>query len=396
MHMPSETSALAILERLAPQRWPLPLDLLPEETVLVGGAVRDALLDRLKPQPDLDLVVPSDALDLTRTLAKRLGGSCVVLDQERDMARLVLEGWTVDIARQDGPSLEADLSRRDYRLNAIALHLQRPEQLIDPTGGLTDLRQGRLTAVRESNLTDDPLRLLRGLRLIAEIPLSLDPITADWMQLHRQQLTHAAPERILAELQKLVAGPLADQALVQLCELELVQPWAAGQPLPTSEDTIQLTAGEREQALPLARLTALVSDQGLEQLKASRVLRQRCQRLRRWQHQLPQDPEMLAEAERLQLHLDLDRDLPALVLQLDPTLQSRWLQRWRDSEDPLFHPANPVDGTTLQRELNLTPGPGLGMLLMHLRQERAFGRLHGCDDALQEAHRWSKRNRDAL
>ena len=396
MHMPSEPSALAILERLAPQRWPLPLDLLPEETALVGGAVRDALLDRLKPQPDLDLVVPSDALDLTRTLAKRLGGSCVVLDQERDMARLVLEGWTVDIAQQDGPSLEADLGRRDYRLNAIALPLQRPEQLIDPTGGLTDLRQRRLTAVRESNLTDDPLRLLRGLRLIAEIPLSLDPITADWMQLHRQQLTRAAPERILAELQKLVAGPLADQALVQLSELELVQPWAAGQPLPTSEDAIQLTADEREQALPLARLTALVSDQGLEQLKASRVLRQRCQRLRRWQHQLPQDPEMLAEAERLQLHLDLDRDLPALVLQLDPTLQSRWLQRWRDSEDPLFHPANPVDGTTLQRELNLTPGPGLGMLLMHLRQERAFGRLHGRDDALQEAHRWSKRNRDAL
>ena len=396
MHMPSEPSALAILERLAPQRWPLPLDLLPEETALVGGAVRDALLDRLKPQPDLDLVVPSDALDLTRTLAKHLGGSCVVLDQERDMARLVLEGWTVDIAQQDGPSLEADLGRRDYRLNAIALPLQRPEQLIDPTGGLTDLRQRRLTAVRESNLTDDPLRLLRGLRLIAEIPLSLDPITADWMKLHRQQLTRAAPERILAELQKLVAGPLADQALVQLSELELVQPWAAGQPLPTSEDAIQLKADEREQALPLARLTALVSDQGLEQLKASRVLRQRCQRLRRWQHQLPQDPEMLTEAERLQLHLDLDRDLPALVLQLDPTLQSRWLQRWRDSEDPLFHPANPVDGTTLQRELNLTPGPGLGMLLMHLRQERAFGRLHSRDDAIQEAHRWSKRNRDAL
>ena len=396
MHMPSEPSALAILERLAPQRWPLPLDLLPEKTALVGGAVRDALLDRLKPQPDLDLVVPSDALDLTRTLAKRLGGSCVVLDQERDMARLVLGGWTVDIARQDGATLEADLGRRDYRLNAIALPLQRPEQLIDPTGGLMDIRQRRLTAVRESNLTDDPLRLLRGLRLMAEIPLSLDPITADWMKLHRQQLTRAAPERILAELQKLVAGPLADQALVQLSELELVQPWAAGQPPPSSDDAIQLTADERDQALPLVRLTALISDRGLEQLKASRVLRQRCQRLRRWQHQLPQDPALLAEAQRLQLHLDLDRDLPALVLQLDPTLQRRWLQRWRDPEDPLFHPANPVDGTTLQRELNLAPGPGLGMLLMHLRQERAFGRLNSRDAALQEAQRWSKRNRDAL
>ena len=59
MHMPSNPAATTILERLAPQRWPLPLDLLPAGAVLVGGAVRDALLARLKPQPDLDLVVPS-------------------------------------------------------------------------------------------------------------------------------------------------------------------------------------------------------------------------------------------------------------------------------------------------------------------------------------------------
>ena len=396
MHMTSNPSANAILERLAPQHWPLPLDLLPAEAVLVGGAVRDALLDRLKPQPDLDLVVPSGALDLTRTLANRLGGSCVVLDHERDMARLVMRGWTVDIARRDGASLDADLQRRDYRLNAIALTLHGPSQLIDPTGGLADLQQRRLTAVRESNLTDDPLRLLRGLRLMAEIPLSLDPMTANWMQRHRQQLTQAAPERILAELQKLVAGPLADQALEQLCQLELIQPWAAGQLLPRSVDTIQMTEGEQEQALPLARLTALISDQGLEQLKASRSLRQRCQRLRQWQQRLPDDPETLPEVERVQLHLDLDRDLAALILQLNPDLQSYWLRRWRDSEDPLFHPASPVDGSTLQRELKLTPSPRLGALLMHLRQERAFGRLHGRDDALQEAHRWTNRNRDAL
>ena len=396
MHMPSTPPAIAILERLAPQRWPLPLDLLPKAAVLVGGAVRDALLDRLKPQPDLDLVVPSGALALTRTLANRLGGSCVVLDQERDMARLVLRGWTVDIARQDGASLEADLQRRDYSINAIALPLNGPAQLIDPTGGLADLQQGWLTAVRESNLTDDPLRLLRGLRLMAEIPLSLDPMTAGWMRRHRQQLTQAAPERILAELQKLVAGPLADQAIEQLCQLELIQPWAAGQPLPTSVDAIQLTTSEQEQALPLARLTALISDQGLEQLRGSRALRQRCRRLRQWQQRLPDDLETLPEAERVQLHLDLDQDLAALILQLNPDLQSCWLRRWREPEDPLFHPASPVDGTTLQRELKLTPGPQLGVLLMHLRQERAFGRLHGRDDALQEAHRWTNRNRDAL
>ena len=146
----------------------------------------------------------------------------------------------------------------------------------------------------------------------------------------------------------------------------------------------------------MARLTALISDQGLEQLRASRALRQRCRRLRQWQHRLPNDPETLPEAERMQLHLDLDRDLAALILQLEPAHQTYWLRRWRDPEDPLFHPASPVDGTTLQRELKLTPGPQLGVLLMHLRQERAFGRLHSRDDALQEAHRWTNRNRDAL
>ena len=77
-------------ERLAPAQWPLPLARLPEGTALVGGAVRDGLLDRLQEQPDLDLVVPSDAIALTKALARELHGTCVVLDAERSIARLVL------------------------------------------------------------------------------------------------------------------------------------------------------------------------------------------------------------------------------------------------------------------------------------------------------------------
>ena len=154
---------------------------LPAGTALVGGAIRDALLDRLPERPDLDLVVPRDALALTRSLSRELGGSCVVLDEKRDIARLVLRGWTIDIARQEGTTLEDDLLRRDYRVNAIALPLEGDHDLVDPTGGIQDLEEGRLTAVSEGNLRDDPLRLLRGLRLMAEISLVLDPTTASWI-----------------------------------------------------------------------------------------------------------------------------------------------------------------------------------------------------------------------
>ena len=378
------------------ERWPLPVSLLPPETALVGGAVRDALLNRLPDQPDLDLVVPSDALGLTRHLSKTLKGSCVVLDETRDIARLVLRGWTIDIARREGSSLEEDLCRRDYRLNAIALPLEPTQPLIDPTGGLEDLAAGRLRAVRESNLSADPLRLLRGLRLLAQIPLTLDPTTIGWIQSLRHRLSEAAPERILAELQKLVAGPYADAALQMVERLGLITPWAAHQRLPQQSEAERLTTEERELALPLARLCGLLSDDGLVRLRASRSLRQRCQRLRHWRQHVGADGTQLTETERLQLHLDLDADCPALILQLSESVQANWLQRWRDAEDPLFHPRFPLTGTTVMDSLSIPPGPWIGSLLAHLRQEAAFGRIQNHEQALQEARRWWKHNSNAL
>ena len=406
MHIPSPAASEPILERdqqavlvwqrLAPEGWPVPLDRLPQGTALVGGAVRDAWLNRLQLKPDLDLVVPTEALGLTNSLARDLGGTVVVLDEERDVARLVLRGWTVDIAKRDGQTLEEDLQRRDYRLNAIAMTLQPPLRLVDPTGGLKDLAKTSLSAVRESNLTNDPLRLLRGLRLMAEIPLQADTKTTGWIHRHRHRLAEAAPERILAELQKLVAGPYAEHVLRLLIDLELVRPWGAEQALPCQEDASLLTEQERAQALPLARLSRLISAEGLKRLRASRNLQERCRRLRHWHQTLPDKRNPMSEQDRLQLHLDLGADLPALIVQLDSSLQADWLERWRDPTDPLFHPNPPVDGTTLQRELNLAPGPQLGALLRHLLLEHAFGRIKGSKDALLEAQRWCAQDRCAL
>ena len=408
MHMPPPAAEGSILEAnptdqaellrdaLAPQRWPVPLESFPSGSALVGGAVRDALLGRLSPTPDLDLVVPADALGETRRLAKRYGGACVVLDEERDMARLVVKGWTIDLARQEGAELTADLQRRDYRINAIALRLAPTPELVDPCGGLQDLKAGLLTAVAEQNLIDDPLRLLRGIRIAAELNFQIAADTWPLLNKHRKALPKAAPERIQAELTKLVQAPGADRAMEQLRGSGLLAPWA---PTADAEDTTpaddlartaaRLTPEERQAALPLVRLTGLLSDHGLKALRFSRRQIQRCLVLRRWQ-QLDDGVGFgsLPEAQRLKLHTELGDDLPALIIQLEPPFQEAWLDRWRNPIDPLFHPQPPLDGTTLQHELGITPGPQLGQLLQHLAVERAFGRLPNREVALTAARQW--------
>jgi len=382
--------------RLAPAQWPLPLARLPQGTVLVGGAVRDGLLDRLQNQPDLDLVVPTDAIALTQVLAQELHGTCVVLDEERSIARLVLGGWTVDIARQDGAHIEDDLWRRDYRINAIAVSLQPWGELWDPTGGLNDLQQECLTAVSETNLTDDPLRLLRGLRLTAEIPLTISSQTMGWIERHAARLPEAAPERILSELQRLVRGQHADAAIAALTRVPLLQPWAAGGQPPAPADSEGLSPEEAAIAVPLARLTALISDAGLTQLRASRALRQRCERLRVWQQRSGQAPASLPEPDRLRLHDELEQDLPALALQLPMPEKEIWLKRWRDPDDRLFHPRAPIDGHRLLTALEIEPGPRLGRLLHHLKLEQAFGRIQTPSEALEEAKHFLTRESKAL
>ncbi|WP_152669449.1 CCA tRNA nucleotidyltransferase [Synechococcus sp. GFB01] len=396
--------AARLWQRLAPRQWPLPLEALPAGTALVGGAVRDALLGRLQPRPDLDLVVPQGAIDLCRRLAARLDGSCVVLDPERDIARLVLRGWTIDLARCDGHDLSQDLRRRDFTANAIALPLASGAVPLDPTGGLADLARGRLVAVSEVNLLDDPLRLLRGLRLSCELDLPLDAASRGWIHTHAARLAEVAGERVLAEVEKLAGLPRGDRGLQAVMDARLLEPWgAASQPgLPLAGLGLQaaaerqLTPVETAAALPLARLASLLDGPALAGLHASRRLQQGCQRLRFWcgiLHGSDGDLDRLEEAVRLQLQRELEHDLPALLLTLPLSGAGSALMRWRDPADPLFHPRPPLDGHQLQGALALAPGRELGELLQHLMLERAFGRLPAggeaaAADAVAAARHW--------
>ena len=416
MHMPPDPTSPAILaplsslhqelwQRLAAEFWPLPLALLPSGTALVGGAVRDGLIGRLGERPDLDLVVPGDGLVLARQLAQQLGGTAVELDRERAIGRLVLKGWTIDLARQDGGSLAADLARRDYTINAMALRLPLGEQaleLVDPFDGLADLQRGELRAIAETNLLDDPLRLLRGLRLAAELCFSFSEPTWGWILRHRASLASVAGERVLAELQRLVGCADGARGADLLQRSGLLEAWAprpSGEPSGatahlTPEQARQrgLSATEADAALPIARLAALLDEGALMAMHASNKLRRRCRHLRRWRARLASlglmDREGFAglpEAEQLELHQQLEGDLPALLLDLSVPLATTALLRWRDAGDPLFHPKPPLDGLDLQRQLELPAGPRLGRLLEHLTAERAFGRLPREDPSQETA-----------
>jgi tRNA nucleotidyltransferase (CCA-adding enzyme) len=435
---------------LAPEGWPLPLAALPAGTVLVGGAVRDALLGRLALRPDLDLVVPGDAVALARELARRLGGAVVVLDAERSIARLVLQGWTIDLARRMGANLQQDLLRRDYTANAIALRLTATEEdpehpepaladssgvLLDPSGGLEDLAAGRLRAISEANLLDDPLRLLRGVRLTWELGFRLEATSLVWICQHRSRLGQVAGERVLAELERLAVAPQGGAGLAQLVDTGLLVSWcnelspkaapakggepaqmgasaqqeasaSCGEPAVLHHHLAQLgleaaaerglSEAETAWALPLARLACLLDGQSLARLKSSRRLQLNCQRLRHWWQRLGAlggNPDALPEAERLSLQRQLEGELPALALLLEAGWAPTALARWRDPSDPLFHPRAPLDGASLQARLALKPGPRLGQLLEHLTRERAFGRLpaepgeHEAE-TLVEARQW--------
>lgn len=429
-------AATALLRgRLAMERWPVPPAAFPAGTALVGGAVRDGLLGRLGERPDLDLVVPVEAIALGERLSREHGGRCVVLDQERSIARLVIRGWSVDLARQAGADLATDLLRRDFRLNALALPLAADSQLLDPSGGLADLAAGLIQAVSEANLLDDPLRLLRGERLAAELGFRLDATSAAWIQRHCRRIDPVAPERVRVELEKLAACAGGGEGLARVLTIGLLDAWrrptaanamghaisgeptgaadgagggAAGsaaesaatgaalrQLTPEAAAARGLSEDEARMALPLARLATLLDAASWGRLHASRALQRRCGLLRSWWAQLQgpggvRDPAAPFGSEREQVHFhrDLEQDLPALLLMLPLPFAREWLPRWRDPGDPLFHPRPPLDGTELQQRLGLAPSRRLGELLAHLTIERAFGRLESSEDALAAARLW--------
>ena len=184
------------------------------EAYFVGGYVRDRLLGR--PVLDIDVACPHPR-DAAQALRREVGGGLFALSERHRAWRVMVDGRSVDFALLRG-GIRSDLLLRDFTANAIAVPLQGGSA-IDPAGGIPDVEQGLLRAVREQVFKDDPLRLLRAARLEEELPLVLEPGTERLIRQHADLVTQAAGERILAELMRLSASGMR-----RLDELQLLAP----------------------------------------------------------------------------------------------------------------------------------------------------------------------------
>ncbi|MGD1937615.1 MAG: CCA tRNA nucleotidyltransferase [Cyanophyceae cyanobacterium] len=186
--------------------WPFPVNRLPSAGYLVGGTVRDALLGRRVAHLDLDFVMPGDAIATARSIAEDYGIGFVVLDAERGIARVVFRDGTADFARQVGPTLETDLHRRDFTVNAIAVQ-PHGGRAIDPFDGQRDLQRRTMRMISPENLREDPLRLLRAYRQCAQLNLLLEEETQQSLRLLAPLLKTVAAERVMSEIRGLLAAP---------------------------------------------------------------------------------------------------------------------------------------------------------------------------------------------
>jgi poly(A) polymerase-like protein len=167
---------------------------------IVGGAIRDELLGR----DVVDVDVACGEPELAARLFSRLAGGAVFSLSERHGAWRVASrtGRTVDFTPIQGEGIEDDLRTRDFTVNAIARAVGSSE-LVDPLGGADDVKGGRLRAVSETIFEDDPLRLLRAVRLEDELGFTLDEATERLLRAAAQRVTEPAGERILGELERL-------------------------------------------------------------------------------------------------------------------------------------------------------------------------------------------------
>ncbi len=206
---------------------------------LVGGTVRDFLLG-LQPL-DIDLATLGDPRDLARSFADSIGGSFFVLSDQFKACRVVSpdrggretggqaahlpgSGATWDFVALRGGTIAEDLRSRDFSVNAMAIELPPGEAVIDPLGGLGDLAARRLKAASGSVFDDDPLRLLRAVRLERESGFRLDRGTEALVRSRARLAARPAPERIFAELVRLLQAPAPAAAIRRLDGLGLLKP----------------------------------------------------------------------------------------------------------------------------------------------------------------------------
>lgn len=176
---------------------------------LVGGAVRDIILG--KKVRDFDFVIEGLVRPVGRNLANELNGKFYVLDDDRNMVRVLLnadsdEYYCIDISQLNGSTLEEDLYSRDFTINAIAIDFIQKNKFIDPMGGVSDLKEKKLRMCNLESIKSDPLRGMRAIRMAVDYDLTMDSDLIHALNEIRPFLSVASVERYRDELFKILDG----------------------------------------------------------------------------------------------------------------------------------------------------------------------------------------------
>jgi len=372
------------------------LGFLPKGSYLVGGYIRDIILGREPKKVDLDIVVPSNAIKIGKKIAENIGSKLIILDQKREVVRIILNHIYIDIANQVTTTIEGDLCSRDFSINSIAFLFDK-KCLFDPFNGLKDLEISLLRTHSEKNLLKDPLRILRCFRFVSELNFKIDFNLINLIKKNKGKIYLVAKERINYEIQRIVNGANALDAILLIKKLNIFGTDNL------SEDSFfldlekinyaVLNQKEKEKFLPSFFISQILDVVSLEKLKFSKAEIEKTKLLRKWHFFLEKkNIDQLTESDRFALHKELESLLPSFIFYLPQNLRIAWLDRWRDKDDKLFHPSNLLNGDLIKKNFNIQDGPILGKLLKFLSIELAYKRLNNFDEAIYTAKQWIEQN----
>ena len=320
-----------------------------EEAWIVGGAVRDFLLGR--PVLDVDVACREPRAAANR-FAQRFGGAPFPLSERHGAWRVVREGSAETVDFTPLPSgIDADLATRDFTFNAMAVRVEGGD-LHDPHGGRADLEGGIVRVVTEMVFIEDPLRLLRAVRLEDELRFRMDEGTEGLLRTSSSLVTEPAGERVLGELRR-----LSSAGYRRLGEVGLLEPLGGSTegPLEALDDAdFRLVAvfGERLGWLPI-----------------SRALRRYAASLLRARRPEDESARAIHRFRRATEPWALEALAFLGATELAGAVESA---RRVDPREPL------VRGD----ELNLAPGPEIGRILAIIDEERAAGTISTHEEAL--------------
>ncbi|OEU47328.1 MAG: hypothetical protein BA861_02000 [Desulfobacterales bacterium S3730MH5] len=194
---------------------------------LVGGSLRDLILDR--PFNDYDFAVHGNARAFARKVATKLGVHAIEMGKDdKTVYRIISGGKVLDFSPMHGKSIDEDLKRRDFTVNSLGFVLSsesppgrgplRSGGLIDPVGGLKDIRSKTIRLISEDAILVDPLRMVRAFRLAAVLGFEIAPQTLSVIKEHSALVARSARERIRAELFKTMEAKKSFPYIEQMCE----------------------------------------------------------------------------------------------------------------------------------------------------------------------------------